>query len=259
MTCSNNTQEVQTTKESLKTELRGANLSVLEPPLFILSRLRGANLCVFEPLFLHKNMSSSSNSSPSRPGPLDSQRVHRVFPTALPHRQRNILYASVLQQPPLVAQLERQSSYEDDESIQSLVRIFHHLSSTQIYLNTLEPHMDHVISSTLHIAATMDDTMDLLHDQGFHHHTHSLPSNNVTLGRVFRPIYRTLTAVECNAYEESDLRLVDHQLLQLPPFLLPVPAPHPPSLTPSLEDPIPSPQSTTTTLLDIPSDIPTDD
>ena len=75
-------------------------------------------------------MSSSSNSSPSRPDPFDSQRFHRVFPAALPRRQRNILYASVLQQPPLVAQLERQLSYEDDVSIQSLVRVFHHLSST---------------------------------------------------------------------------------------------------------------------------------
>ena len=64
-----------------------------------------------------KNMLSSSNSSPSHPGPLDSQRFHRVFPAALPRRQRNILYASVLQQPPLVTQLERQSSYEEDESI----------------------------------------------------------------------------------------------------------------------------------------------
>ena len=152
-------------------------------------------------------MSSSSNSSPSCPGPLDSQRFHRVFPATLPRRQRNILYASVLQQPPLVTQLERQSSYEEDESVQSLVRVFHHLSSTQIYLNTLEPHTDHVISSTLHIAAAMDDTMDLLHDQGFHHHVLSLPPNNVTLGRVFRPIYRTLTVVERNAYEESDLRV----------------------------------------------------
>ena len=161
-------------------------------------------------------MSSSSNSSPSHPGPFDSQRFHRVFPAALPRRQRNILYASVLQQPPLVAQLERQSSYEDDESLQSLVRVFHHLSSTQIYLNTLEPHTDHIISSTLHIAAAMDDTMDLLHDQGFHHHILSLPPNNVTLGRVFRPIYRTLTAVERDAYEESDLRdaqpLIPHEL-----------------------------------------------
>ena len=203
-------------------------------------------------------MSSSSNSSPSRPGPFDSQRFHCIFPAALPRRQRNILYASVLQQPPLVTQLERQSSYEDNESIQSLVRIFHHLSSTQIYRNTLEPHTDHIVSSTLHIATTMDDTMDLLHDQGFHHHILSLPPNNVTLSRIFRPIYRTLMAVERDAYEESDLRLVDHQPLHLPPFILPVPAPHPPSPTPSLEDPVPSPQSTTTTLLDVPSDISAD-
>ena len=202
--------------------------------------------------------SPSSNSSPSRPGPFDSQCFHHVFPTTLPRRQCNILYASVLQQPPLVAQLERQSSYEDDESIQSLVRVFHHLCSTQIYLNTLEPHTDHIISSTLHIAATMDDTMDLLHDQGFHHHILSLPPDNVTLGRVFRPIYHTLMIVERDAYEESDLRLVDRQLLQLPSFVLPIPALHPPSPTPSLDDPILSLQSTTTTLLDVPSDIPTD-
>ena len=203
-------------------------------------------------------MSSLSNSSPSRPGPFDSQRFHYVFPATLPRRQRNILYASVLQQPPLVAQLERQLSYKDDESIQSLVHIFHHLSSTQIYLNTLEPHTDHVVSSTLHIAATMDNTMDLLHDQGFHHHILSLPLNNVTLGQIFRPIYHTLTAVERDAYKESDLRLVDRQPLYLPLFILPVPAPHPPSPTPSLEDPVPSPQSTTAMLLNIPSDISAD-
>ena len=43
-------------KEPLKrTELRGANLSVLEPPLFALPRSHGANLCVFEPpLLCHK-------------------------------------------------------------------------------------------------------------------------------------------------------------------------------------------------------------
>ena len=148
-------------------------------------RSRGANIRVFEPPFLCHNMSSSSDSSPSHPGPFDSQRFHRVFPASLPRRQHNILYASILQQLPLVAQLERQSLYEDDESIQSLVRIFHHLSLTQIYLNTLEPHTDHIISSTLHIAAAMDDTMDLLHDQGFHHHILSLSPNNITLRRVF--------------------------------------------------------------------------
>ena len=100
--------------------------------------------------------------------------------------------------------------------------------------------------------------MDLLHDQGFHHHILSLSPNNVTLGRIFRPIYRTLTVVERDAYEESDLRLVDRQPLSLPPFMLPVPAPHPPSPTPSLDDPIPSPQSTTATLLDVPSDVSAD-
>ena len=63
-----------------------------------------------------------------------------------------------------------------------------------------------------------------------------------------------LTIVECDAYEELDLRLVNQQLLQLPPFILPVPAPHSPSPTPSLDSPIPSPQSTTTTLCDTPAD-----
>ena len=153
------------TEKPLKgTRLRGANLCVLEPPFLVLPRSHGANLCIFEPPFLCHDMSSSSNSSPSRPGPFNSQCFHHVFPAALPRRQRNILYASILQQPPLVAQLERQLLYEDNESIQSLVRVFHHLSSTQIYLNTLEPHTNHVVSSTLHIAAAMDDTMDLLHD-----------------------------------------------------------------------------------------------
>ena len=223
------------------------------------TELHGANIRVFEPPFLCHNMStSSSNSSPSHPGPFNSQQFHHVFPAALPRQQRNILYASILQQPPLVTQLEQQSSYEDDESIQSLVRIFHHLCSIQIYLNTLEPHTNHIISSTLHIAAMMDDTMDLLHDQGFHHHILSLPPDNVTLGWVFHPIYCTLTAVECNAYEESDLRLVDRQPLQLPPFILPVPMPHPPSPTLSLDDPVPSLKSTTAMLLNILSDIPTD-
>ena len=95
--------------------------------------------------------------------------------------------------------------------------------------------------------------MDLLHDQGFHHHILALPPNNLTLGCVFRPVYRTLTIVERDTYEESDLRLVEQQ-----PFALPVPAPHPPSPTPSLNSPIPSPRSATTTLLDIPDDIPAD-
>ena len=104
----------------------------------------------------------------------------------------------------------------------------------------------------------MDDTMDLLHDHGFHHHILSLPPDNVTLGWVFCPIYHTLMAVECDAYEESDLRLVDRQPLQLLPFILPVPVPHPPSPTPSLDDPVPLPQSTTAMLLDVPSDISAD-
>ena len=100
--------------------------------------------------------------------------------------------------------------------------------------------------------------MDLLHDQGFHHHILLLPPDNVTLGQVFHPIYRTLMAVERDAYEESDLRLVDRQPLQLPPFVLPIPVPHSPSPTLSLDDPIPSLQSTTATLLNVPSDIPAD-
>ena len=77
-----------------------SRLSLISP------RSRGANLCVFEPPFLCPEMSSLSNSSPSRPGPFDSQQFHHVFPAALPRQQRNILYASVLQPPPLIAQLE---------------------------------------------------------------------------------------------------------------------------------------------------------
>ena len=100
-------------------------------------------------------MSSSSNSSPSHPGHLNNQHFHRVFPTALPRHQRNILYAAVLQQPSLVMDLERQSSYEEDDSIHSLVCIFHHLCSTQIYVGSLEPHTDHVTSSTLHMATAV--------------------------------------------------------------------------------------------------------
>ena len=197
-------------------------------------------------------MSSSSNSSPSHPGHLDSQHFHHVFPAALPHRQCNILYAAILQQPSLVMNLESQSSYEEDDSIHSLICIFHHLCSTQIYVGSLEPHIDHVTSLTLHMAAALDNTVDLLHDHGFHHHILSLPSNNITLAHVFRPIYCTLTAVEWDAYEESDLRLVNHISL-LPPVLL-VPAPRIPSPTLSLETPASSPLSTTTTLLDIPAD-----
>ena len=193
-------------------------------------------------------MSSSSNSSLSCPGHLDSQWFRRVFPTALPCHQCNILYATILQQPFLVADLEWQSSYEEDDSIQSLIHVFHHLCSTQIYLGSFELHTDHMMSSTLHMAAALDNILDLLHDHGFHHHVLSLPLNNITLVRIFWPIYHTLTVVERDTYEESDLRLVD--CLSSPSPILPVPAPHAPSPTPSLETPASSPLSTTTTLLD---------
>ena len=135
--------------------------------------------------------------------------------------------------------------------MQSLVQVFHHLCSTQIYLGSLEPHTDHVTSSTLHMTAALDDILDLLHDHRFHHHILSFPPNNITLACIFRPVYRSLTAVEWDAYEESDLRL-NHILS--PPPILPVPAPHMPSPTLSLETPASSPQLTTTTLLDIPTD-----
>ena len=59
------------------------------------------------------------------------------------------------------------------------------------------------------MAAALDDTMDLLHDHGFYHHILSLPPDNITLAHVFHPIYCTLTAVEQDTYEESDLRLVN--------------------------------------------------
>ena len=197
-------------------------------------------------------MSSLSNSSPSHPGHLDSQCFYHVFPSTLPCRQCNILYAAVLQQPFLVVDLEQQSSYEEDNSIQNLVHVFHHLCSTQIYLGSLEPCTNHITSSTLHIAAALDDTLDLLQHHRFHHHVLSLLPNNITLTHVFRPIYHTLTVVEQDAYEESDLRLVNHILL--PPPVLPIPAPHAPSLTSSLETLVTSPLSTTTTLIDIPAD-----
>ena len=167
--------------------------------------------------------SSSSTSSPLCPGPFDSQRFHRVFPTTLPCRQHNILYAAVLQQPSLILEIEQQSLYEEDESLQSLVHIFHHLVSTQMYLATLEPRTDHILSSTLHLMSAIDDTLDLLHDHGFHHHILSLPPRNLTLTCLFRPIYRTLMVVEQDAYEESDMRLINHHVS--PPFVLPVPAP----------------------------------
>ena len=130
-------------------------------------------------------MSSLSNSSPSHPGQLNSQHFCHVFPAALPRSQHNILYTAVLQQPFLVADLERQSSCEEDDSIQSLIRVFHHLCSTQIYLGSLEPHTDHITSSTLHIAAALNDTLDLLHDHRFHHHVLSLPPNKITLAHIF--------------------------------------------------------------------------
>ena len=197
-------------------------------------------------------MSSSSNSSPSCPGCLDSQQFCHVFPTALPHRQRNILYATVLQQPSLVIDLERQSLYEEDDSIQSLIHVFHHLCSTQIYLGSLKPRTDHIISSTLHIVSALDDTLDLLYDHRFHDHVLTLLPNNITLARVFCPIYHTLTAVEWDAYEESDLRLVNH--ISSPPPTLPIPAPCAPSPISSLEILVSSPLLTTTTLMDILAD-----
>ena len=196
-------------------------------------------------------MSSSSNSSPSHPGCLDSQCFHCVFPAALPYCQCNIIYASVLQQPSLVADLECQSSYEEDNSIQSLIRVFHHLCLTQIYVGSLEPHTAHVMSSTLHIAAALDDIMDLLHDHGFHHHVLSLLPSNITLTCIFHPIYHTLTTIEQDAYEESDLRLVN--CISSPPPVLPVPTPCAPSPTPSLKTPMSSPLSAATTLLDDPT------
>ena len=196
--------------------------------------------------------SSSSTSLPSCPGPFDSQRFHHVFPTSLPRRQRNILYATVLQQPSLVLEIEQQLLYEEDESLQSLVRIFHHLVSTQMCLTTLEPRTDHVLSSTLHLMSAVNDMLDLLHDHGFHHHILSLPPQNLTLMCLFRPIYRTLTVVERDAYEESDLRLINR--LASPPFILTVPTPPSPTPTePSEGDPVPSPQSISLTLVDEPA------
>ena len=139
---------------------------------------------------------SSSNFPPSCPGHFNAQYFHHVFPAALPHHQCNVLYAAVLQQPSLVANIERQSSYKEDDSLQSLICVFHHLCSTQIYLGSFEPHTNHVVSSTLHIAAVLDDTLDLLHDHGFHHHILTLLPCNVTLTHVFQPIYYTLSVVE---------------------------------------------------------------
>ena len=143
------------------------------------------------------------------------------------------------------------SLYEEDDSIQSLIHVFHHLCSTQIYLGSFEPCTNHIVSSTLHIASALDDTLDLLHDHGFHHHVLTLPPHNLTLTCVFQPIYRTLSAVERDAYEESDLRLVNCILSPTP--TLPVPAPSVPA-TVSLETPASSPLSITATLINNPTD-----
>ena len=176
-----------------------------------------------------------------------------MFPSALPRRQHNILYAAVLQQPSLVLEIEQQLLYEEDESLQSLVRVFHHLVSTQMYLTTLEPRTNHILSSTLHLMSTVNNMLDLLHDHGFHHHILSLPPRNLTLTRLFRPIYRTLTVIKRDAYEESDMRLINR--LASPPFVLPMPAPSSPTPTESSEgDPVPSPQSISLTLIDEPAD-----
>ena len=53
---------------------------------------------------------SLSSSSPSHPGLLDSQCFCHIFPAALPHCQCNIIYTAILQQPPLITDLEWQSS-----------------------------------------------------------------------------------------------------------------------------------------------------
>ena len=66
--------------------------------------------------------------------------------------------------------------------------------------------------------------LDLLHDHGFHHHILALPIHNLTLTQVFQPIYCTLSAVEWDAHEELDLRLVDHILSPAP--AVPIPAIH---------------------------------
>lgn len=196
-------------------------------------------------------MSSSLNLSPSCPGLLDSQHFHSIFPVALPCHQQNILYVAILQQPSLVAELERQSLYKEDKSLHSLVCIFHHPCSTQIYLESLEPQNNHVVSSTLHMASTLDDVLDTIHDDGFYHHVIALPPHNLTLTHIFHPIYCTLMAVEQGMYEESDLRLVDH--ISPPTAVLPIPVPSTPSTT-SAETTVPSPSSTTLTLVNEPAD-----
>ena len=59
-------------------------------------------------------------------------------------------------------------------------------------------------------------------------------------------------AVEQDAYKESDLRLVN--CISSPPPVLPIPTPHIPSPTLSLETLVSSLLLTTTTLLDAPAD-----
>ena len=116
-------------------------------------------------------------------------------------------------------------------------------------ISQLKPHTDHVLSSTLHLMSAVDNTLDLLHDHGLHHHILSLPPQNITLMHLFRPIYQTLTVVERDVYEESDMRLINCLTSSL--FILPVPAPHSPTPTePANNDPVPSPQSTSLTLID---------
>ena len=108
------------------------------------------------------------------------------------------------------------------------------------------------MSLSLHIIAALDDTLDLLHDHGFHHHFLSLPPNNITLTCVFCPVYRTLTAIEWDAYKESDLRLVNCISSPLP--VLPIPAQCMPSPALSLKTLVSSALLTATTLLDVPTD-----
>ena len=142
-TCPNNPHIIQTTKHFIK-KAAWCELQVLElPPLSI--------VC-----YHYINISSSlSNSSPSLPRPLHSQHFHHIFPTALPHHRWNILYATILQQPSLIANLEQQSLYEEDDSLHNLICVFHHLCSTQISLGSFEPCTDYIVSLTLHILSTV--------------------------------------------------------------------------------------------------------
>ena len=133
----------------------------------------------------------------------------------------------------------------------AFIRIFHHLCSTQIYLGSLEPQNNHVISSTLHIASVLDDVLNTIHDHGFHHHIFTLPLHNLTPTHVFCSSHCTLTAMEWETYKESDLRLVNH--ISPPTPTLPVSAPSTPT-TESMEISVLSPSSTTLTLFDEPAD-----